>query len=139
MATNINSLLIPNVTKLPGQKTVDQSGKIDKGSSDEFKKLLDLEVGEKNEASLDKHGIQLSTHAEKRILERNIDFDSNEYLKLKNAIDKLKTKGGQDSLVITDKAAYIVDVNNKKVVTAMDKGALSENVFTKIDSTLFIN
>ena len=83
--------------------------------------------------------ITISNHAQKRIKERNLGVDGEEFLKLKGAFDKLKNKGGQDSLVITDKAAYIVDVDNKTVVTAMNKDDMAENVFTKIDSTLFIN
>ena len=54
-------------------------------------------------------------------------------------MDKLKTKGGQDSLVITGKAAYIVDVPKNTIVTAIDKDSMSENVFTKIDSTILMN
>ena len=56
----------------------------------------------------------------------------------KDAMAQIAAKGGKNSLIISDKAAYIVDIANKKVVTAVDKESLSENVFTKIDSTLFI-
>jgi flagellar operon protein len=66
-------------------------------------------------------------------------MDGEEYFKLKGAIEKLKNKGGRDSLVITSKAAYIVDVDNNKIVTAIDKNNMAENVFTKIDSTLFVD
>jgi flagellar operon protein len=51
----------------------------------------------------------------------------------------LKLKGGQDSLVITGKAAYIVDVSKNTIVTAIDKDSIGENVFTKIDSTILMN
>jgi flagellar operon protein len=70
--------------------------------------------------------------------ERNITLDAEEFTKLKTALQKLRIKGGQDSLVITNKAAYILDVVNNKVVTAMDKQSLNDNVFTKIDSTLIL-
>ena len=43
------------------------------------------------------------------------------------------------TLVVTDKAAYIIDVDKVMAVTAIDKADMSENVFTKIDSTYFIN
>ena len=135
MANNINNILIPNITKLPNQNKVDTSNKLEKGQSSEFKELL---KGQVNEAPLH-GGINLSSHAAKRLSERKIDFDGNEYLKVKEAISKLKEKGGKDSLVITSKAAYIVDVKNNKVVTAVDHGSMNENVFTKIDSTVFMN
>ena len=83
--------------------------------------------------------IKLSGHAKKRLEERNLNFDGQEFLKIKEAIGKLKEKGGHDSLVVTDKAAYIIDVDKSTVVTAIDKADMSENVFTKIDSTYFIN
>ncbi len=83
--------------------------------------------------------LKISAHAQKRLEQRNIKIDSEEFLKLKNALVQLSNKGGHDSLVITDQAAYIVDVKNNTVVTAMDKQGLNNNVFTKIDSTIFIN
>jgi|GEM_PF-3467193 len=84
-------------------------------------------------------GLKLSGHAAKRIEERKLDMDTDEFFKLRSAIDQLKKKGGSNSLVVTPKAAYIVDVAKDTVVTAIDKESMSENVFTKIDSTLFIN
>jgi flagellar operon protein len=74
----------------------------------------------------------------KRLQERNIELDGNEYMKLKEAMTKLRGKGGHDSLVITNKAAYVVDVDKNTVVTAVDKNNMNENVFTKIDSTIFM-
>lgn len=133
MAKNVN-MLIPNVTKLPSQKQVDVSNKLPKnGKPSEFGQILE------NENQKPLHGgIDISAHAAKRLQERQINFDGNEYLKVKEAMTKLAAKGGKDSLVITDKAAYIVDVKNNKVVTAVDKGSMNENVFTKIDSTVFV-
>ncbi|MBI2522139.1 MAG: flagellar protein [Bdellovibrio sp.] len=84
-------------------------------------------------------GMKLSGHAAKRIEERKLDMDTDEFFKLRSALDQLKKKGGNNSLVVTNKAAYIVDVGNDTIVTAIDKESMAENVFTKIDSTLFIN
>ena len=132
---NVN-MLIPNVTKLPSQKKVDISNRLPKeGKPGEFNQIL-------KEQGLQKPlhgGIDISAHAAKRLEERNISMDGPEYLKIKEAMNKLRAKGSKDSLVITDKAAYIVDVRNNKVVTAVDKGGMNENVFTKIDSTVFMN
>ena len=83
--------------------------------------------------------MKLSGHAAKRMEERQLDMDTNEFFKLRSALDQLKKKGGNNSLVVTNKAAYIVDVGNDTIVTAIDKESMAENVFTKIDSTLFIN
>ena len=136
---NVNNFLIPNVSKLPSHKKVDKSNRLPGSGSTtpeqaEFKNLLKEEVGQAQQ----EHGINLSMHAAKRLKERNLEMDSPEFFKIKDAIQKLKAKGGQDSLVITDKAAYIVDVSNNKIVTAIDKDNMADNVFTKIDSTVVV-
>ncbi|NOT79630.1 MAG: hypothetical protein HOP07_11610 [Bacteriovoracaceae bacterium] len=140
----INNILIPNVTKLPSQKKADDVNKLNSGETSEFKSLLDSTVGEQKPTVLPEltpslKGINLSTHALKRLQERNLTLDKEEYTKLQTAMDRLKLKGGQDSLVITGKAAYIVDVSKNTIVTAIDKDSIGENVFTKIDSTILMN
>jgi flagellar operon protein len=90
-------------------------------------------------AGLPASQIQFSQHAQKRLSERNIVVDSEEYLKLQQAFGKLKNKGGHDSLIVTSQAAYVMDVDKATIVTAVDRGSMEENVFTKIDSTIFIN
>lgn len=130
----INNMLIPNVSKLPKHSKVSKSGNEIPGKPGEFQELLKEQVGLPKEEK----PIQLSIHAAKRLKERNLEMDNDEFFKLKSAFTKLQEKGGQDSLVITDKAAYIVDVANKKVVTAIDKENIADNVFTKIDSTVLV-
>jgi len=136
----INNILIPNVSTIPSKKNVDVN-KLNQGETSEFKSLLDttLDQSEQSEISQQPKGLHLSTHAMRRLQERNLSLDKEEYAKLQAAIDKLKTKGGQDSLVITGKAAYIVDVPKNTIVTAIDKDSIGENVFTKIDSTILMN
>ena len=129
--SKIKTNLIPQVSKLPAKKKAEASSAV---SNSEFNQIFQEKLDPKK-----KEGLQISKHAQKRIEDRSLDFDQNEFLKLREAIGKLKDKGGKDSLVVTDKAAYIVDVSQEKVVTAMNKDDMSENVFTKIDSTLFIN
>lgn len=135
----INKLVTPDVSKMGGEKKT----KVEIQSDDltkinEFKNLLKEKVIHEKKKIEDKQGINLSAHAAKRLKERNIKMDSTEYVKLRDAINTLRNKGGQDSLVITNKAAYIVDVNNNRVVTAIDKDNIADNVFTKIDSTLLV-
>ena len=137
----INNILIPNVTQLPSQKKTDDVNKLKQGEVSEFKGLLDSTVDQQSNSQVAPaaKGIQLSTHAMRRLQERNITIDKDEYTKLQTAMDRLKLKGGQDSLVITGKAAYIVDVPKNTIVTAIDKDSIGENVFTKIDSTILMN
>jgi flagellar operon protein len=89
--------------------------------------------------NLEPGNLKISEHAKKRMIERNIHLSSDDFLKLKEAISLLKKKGGQDSLIVTSKAAYIIDVDQEKIVTAFDTEMMQENIITKIDSTLFLN
>lgn len=97
----------------------------------EFRKILDDHQTSGRE-------LQVSKHAQKRIEQRKIQLDSSEYMKIKNAIQQLKGKGGKDSLVVTDKAAYVVDVEKNNIVTAVDRDASEGKLFTNIDSTIIV-
>lgn len=131
----INDLRIPQVNNASVKNAKTKPLVKNSPESSEFAKILEKNHEQKTKAD----GPRLSSHAVKRMSERDIDFNTNEYMKLKDAIAKVKEKGSKESLVITDSAAYIVDVLNNKVVTAVDKGNMKENVFTKIDSTIFMN
>ena len=148
MSNKVNSFLIPNVSSLPSDiQKAEKTNALKPGEKSEFKGLVDElskesgkqdlrqpQVSEKNIGQ----DVQVSSHAMKRLQERNIELDGDEFMKLKEAVSKLRAKGGHDSLVITNKAAYVVDVDKNTVVTAVDKDKMHENVFTKIDSTIFM-
>jgi flagellar operon protein len=143
--SKVNNFLIPNVSSLPTKESsVEKSNALRPGEKSEFTKELQDQL-DKQDPRFPQVGerqvgqdVQVSTHAMKRLQERNIELDGNEYMKLKEAIGKLRTKGGHDSLVITNKAAYVVDVDKNTVVTAVDRNNMFDNVFTKIDSTIFM-
>jgi len=87
------------------------------------------------EQELDK--IKFSNHALKRLESRNIQLDDQDMNKIKNAVSKAEQKGSKESLVMMNDTAYIVNIPNRTVVTAMPVGDSSENVFTNIDSVVF--
>lgn len=138
--SKVNSFLIPNVSSLPSDvQKAEQANTLKKGEKSEFKGLIEKELLQPQVSQKDVGPeVNISSHAMKRLQERNIELDGSEYMKLKEAIGKLRSKGGHDSLVITNKAAYVIDVDKGTVVTAVDKNNMNENVFTKIDSTLFM-
>ena len=138
---NSSSYLVPHgVEDNPSVKNANKPAKVGPGESTaENSPVAFEEVLAKKLQPDHVYGIKVSQHAQKRIAERQLDLDAQEFFKLRQAFDTLKNKGGKDSLVVTPKAAYIVDVDQRSIVTAMDKNDMAENVFTKIDSTLFIN
>jgi len=82
--------------------------------------------------------LKFSAHAQTRMQSRGIELSPDEMLKLKEAVDKAGAKGSRESLILTDKAAFVVSVRNGTVITAVDRESLKENVFTNIDSTVMI-
>lgn len=58
--------------------------------------------------------------------------------KLKEGIQRIREKGGNDSVVLSGNRAYVVSVKNNTVVTVMEGKDLKENVFTNIDSMTIV-
>ncbi|MFW6006695.1 MAG: TIGR02530 family flagellar biosynthesis protein [Halanaerobiales bacterium] len=86
----------------------------------------------------DKTGIKFSKHAQNRIVSRNINLNDNQLRQLQKGVEKLEDKGARDSLVMINDVAYVVSVENKTVITAIDEDNVKENVFTNIDSAVFM-
>jgi len=96
-----------------------------------FKEILNSKINPKDE-------VKFSKHAKKRIDSRNIQLGEKEFDKLLNGLEKAENKGSKDSLIMVDNVAYVVSVENKTVITAIDDQNVKENVFTNIDSAVFM-
>lgn len=81
--------------------------------------------------------IKFSNHATKRIESRELQLSDEDMDKLNDAVNRAEAKGAKDSLVMMDKRAFIVNIPNKTVITAVDVEKSSENIFTNIDSVVF--
>jgi flagellar operon protein len=79
---------------------------------------------------------KFSQHAKSRIESRNLELTSDDLSKLDGAIDKASEKGAKDSMIFLRDMAFIVNVKNRTVVTALDSEQIKENVFTNIDSVV---
>lgn len=81
--------------------------------------------------------VKFSSHALKRLETRNIKLGEEELGKIQSAVEKAELKGSKDSLVLLRDTAFIVNIPNRTVVTAMPVTESSENIFTNIDSVVF--
>lgn len=84
------------------------------------------------------NGLKFSQHAVDRMSSRGISMNPQVLQSLEMAVEKAAEKGSKNTLILNSDSAWIVNVNNKTVVTVMDKAMLKENVFTNIDSTIVI-
>jgi flagellar operon protein len=99
---------------------------------------LDRTGGLKKDLGSIKQPLKFSAHAAQRLSERKIHMDSATMSKVTEAVDKAEAKGIEDTLVLTNDAALIVNVKNRTVITAMDKQSLNGNVFTNIDGAIIV-
>ncbi|HED06991.1 MAG TPA: flagellar protein [Ignavibacteria bacterium] len=81
--------------------------------------------------------VKFSNHALKRLETRQIQLSDNEVNKIQEAVQKAELKGSKDSLVMMNSTAFIVNIPNRTVVTALPVGESNENIFTNIDSVVF--
>lgn len=80
--------------------------------------------------------LKFSKHANERLASRNIDLTDDQYRRLENGTKKAYEKGINESLVMIDNLAFIVNVKNKTVITAVNEG--EEKIFTNIDGAVII-
>ncbi|MEG8945593.1 TIGR02530 family flagellar biosynthesis protein [Rosettibacter firmus] len=81
--------------------------------------------------------IKFSNHAMKRLESRKIQLSEDEIAKIQDAVEKAEAKGSRDSLILMNNTAFIVNIPNRTVVTAIEVENSNENVFTNIDSVVF--
>ncbi len=78
--------------------------------------------------------VKFSKHAEKRLEMRNISISAEQKARLEDAAEQAMEKGMTESLVMVDDLAFILNVRNKTIVTAVND--TTNAVFTNIDGAI---
>lgn len=78
--------------------------------------------------------IRFSKHATQRLETRNIDMSEDQKARLSHAADQARQKGMNESLVMVDNLAFIVNVKSNTVITAVND--VDHAVFTNIDGAI---
>lgn len=78
--------------------------------------------------------LKFSRHAIERLASRNIDLTGEQKQRLEHAVSLAGTKGIQESLVMVDNMAFIVNIPNHTVITAVNPA--DSAVFTNIDGAI---
>lgn len=81
--------------------------------------------------------LSFSGHALKRLTDRNIELNDKALQRLDEAVSRADSKGSRESLILDGDKAFVVNIQNRTVITAVDALELRERVFTQIDSTVF--
>jgi len=122
--------LYVNISRINGSQRAIPSGKPDGKVQGSFEEILESKVNENR-------GLKFSKHAEMRLQLRNIKLTDEQKEKISKAVQKAEEKGVKDSLVLIDDIAFVVNVRNRTVITAVNSNELKENVFTNIDGAVF--
>lgn len=93
---------------------------------------------EKSQIVLPKENVKFSKHAQLRLTDRKIDLSDEQIMRLNEATQKASAKGIKESLVLVDSLAFIVNIPNNTVVTALDRAESLDNVFTNIDGAVIV-
>lgn len=83
-------------------------------------------------------GLRFSKHATNRLADRSITLSDNQINRLSEGARKAGEKGIKESLVMVDQIAFIVNVPNQTVITAMDRTETNGNIFTNIDGAVIM-
>ena len=81
--------------------------------------------------------VNFSKHANMRMVARDINLSQEQLARIENGITTAKQKGINDSLVLMDDVALVVNVPSGTVITALDN-KLEQNVFTNIDGAVIV-
>lgn len=109
-----------------------QSAKVPPQNSDSFAKVLQEKIVKTT------YPVKFSAHAVERLASRNIILNEQDMSKLNSAVDAIKEKGGRDSLLVMGDLAFVVSIENRTVITAMEKQNGKDKIFTNIDSALLM-
>ena len=91
-----------------------------------------------SQSVIEQSELKFSKHAVNRLSDRNISLTDAQNVRLENGVRQASEKGIKESLVLVDSLAFIVNVPNKTVVTALDQTETNSNIFTNIDGAVII-
>lgn len=108
------------------QQTVQNSG---------FQTALQQEL---TKSSVEEREVAFSKHAISRAEERGIEITPSLIDQLKGSMIRAQAKGAKNILAMDTEKAFIINVPNAKVITAITQEEMKESVFTNIDGAVFL-
>ncbi|AYE33425.1 TIGR02530 family flagellar biosynthesis protein [Clostridium septicum] len=94
-----------------------------------FKNILDKTIGNSFTYTLSKHAVERLKY---------IDFSNKDMKAIEKGFQMAEKKGAKNCVMIYKDTALIASVQNKTVITAVEKERAKENVFTNIDSVVIL-
>lgn len=109
------------------------SGVPGKASAGEFGQLLQATLNQQTTPE-----VTFSKHAKIRAEERGIEITQSLIDQLKGGMIRAQAKGATNVIAMDSEKAFIINVPNAKVITAISQDEMGESVFTNIDGAVFL-
>ena len=85
-----------------------------------------------------KQDVTFSKHARSRAEERGIEITQGLIDQIKGGMIRAQQKGATNILAMDEEKAFIINIPNAKVITAITQEEMGESVFTNIDGAVFL-
>jgi flagellar operon protein len=82
--------------------------------------------------------VAFSKHAKERVEERGIEITQDLMDQLRLGLVRAQEKGATNILAMDTENAFIINVPNAKVITALTQDEMRENIFTNIDGAVVL-
>ena len=126
------SFYTPVVT---GKPQIAQTSKAENTSENSEQKSFSEVLAETIKQSSE---VNFSKHAVKRAAEHNIELNDENLSRLNEGVKIASEKNLEEPLILVGSTAFLVNIPNNTVITAVDSSNMKGNVFTNIDGTVII-
>jgi flagellar operon protein len=131
---HISQTNFSSIEQMTGQLL--KNKRLNKNQVSEEKSILFSNILKDKQALEEVANLKFSKHANARLASRNIDLSEAQLERLETGAKKAQEKGINESLVMVDNIAFIVNVKNNTVVTAVNDS--DDQIFTNIDGAVII-
>lgn len=123
--------MVNKISNITSNNSITQKAKnTNSNTGKSFAEILD-----ENQRNME---VKISAHAQERLKQQNITITQQDMNRIKEATQIAQKKGSKESLMILRDLALVVNINNRTVITAVDKSRQKERIFTNIDSTIIL-
>ena len=106
-----------------------------RGTAGGFGAMLQQELVKSEQPA---QGVEFSKHAISRAQERGIEVTPDLMDQLMGSVIRAQAKGATNILAMDTEKAFIINVPNAKVITAITQEEMKQNIFTNIDGAVFL-
>ena len=128
------------IQRVSGQQRTDalQARVQRQGTAGAFGAMFQQELAKSTQQQPQALGVEFSKHAISRAQERGIEVTPDLMDQLAGSVIRAQAKGATNLLAMDTEKAFIINVPNARVITAITQEEMRENIFTNIDGAVFL-